>query len=182
MHVRSSGSASAGVRDRLRLEWEIGLQRLPFFTQRLAVALLGLLVVSLALVGGMAILQGGQQGSDVQLRPQPEAGQPSASTGPELLTPPAPVQGVAGGGGTGQGGGERTSVPVGARSPSSSAGQAGSGAGPGPTTRPAPGGAGQQAPPTTTAPPTSTPTSDEPTTTDGGILGPLPPVLSTLLN
>src|SRR6266540_380519 len=118
MHARSSGSASAGVRDRLRLEWEIGLQRLPFFTQRLAVALLGLLVVSLALVGGMAILQGS---------------------------------------------GERTSVPVGARSPSSSAGQAGSGAGPGPTTRPAPGGAGQQAPPTTTAPPTSTPTSDEPT-------------------
>src|SRR6266545_331825 len=117
MHARSSGSASAGVRDRLRLEWEIGLQRLPFFTQRLAVALLGLLVVSLALVGGMAILQGGQQGSDVQLRPQP-----------------------------------------------------------------APGGAGQKAPPTTTAPPTSTPTSDEPTTTDGGILGPLPPVLSTLLN
>lgn len=182
MHARSSGSASAGVRDRLRLEWEIGLQRLPFFTQRLAVALLGLLVVSLALVGGMAILQGGQQGSDVQLRPQPEAGQPSASTRPELLTPPAPVQGVAGGGGTGQGSGERTSVLVGARSPSSSAGQAGSGAGPGPTTRPAPGGAGQQAPPTTTAPPTSTPTSDEPTTTDGGILGPLPPVLSTLLN
>jgi hypothetical protein len=32
------------------------------------VALLGLLVVSLALVGGMVILWGGQQGSDVQLR------------------------------------------------------------------------------------------------------------------
>ena len=61
MHARSSGSASAGVRGRLRLEWEVGLQRLPFFTQRLAVALLGLLVVSLALVGGMVILWGGNR-------------------------------------------------------------------------------------------------------------------------
>src|SRR6266511_4325055 len=112
MHARSSGSASAGVRDRLRLEWEIGLQRLPFFTQRLAVALLGLLVVSLALVGGMAILQGGQQGSDVQLRPQPEGGQASEPPGPEQLTTPAPVESGAWSGGTGKGSGESTSVPV----------------------------------------------------------------------
>lgn len=177
MHARSSGSASPGVRDRLRLEWEVGLQRLPFFTQRLAVALLGLLVVSLALVGGMVILWGGQQGSDVQLRPPPGAGQPGGPSRPEPFGPPAPAHGVAGVDASGDGGGQDgMQSPAGAReAPSTTSGRS---AGSGSTRRPAPPVQGGQAPPTTA------PTTVEPTTTDGGVLGPLPlpPVLSTLLN
>lgn len=180
MHARSSGSASPGVRDRLRLEWEVGLQRLPFFTQRLAVALLGLLVVSLALVGGMVILWGGQQGSEVQLQPPPEAGQPGGRSSLEPLGPPTPVHGVGGEAANdpGGGGGDGTQAPVGAREASSSTGDRSARSGS--TRRSGPAG---QAPPTTTAPTTTAPTR-EPTTTDGGVLGPLPlpPVLSTLLS
>ena len=185
MHARSSGSASPGVRDRLRLEWEVGLQRLPFFTQRLAVVLLGLLVVSLALIGGMAILWGGQQGSDLQLRPPPGAGRPSGPSGPEPLGPEAPAQGVAGDaasrdGGGRDGGQDGMQSLVGAREASSTT--SGLSAGPGSTQRPAPAAPGGQAPPTT-APTTTTPTTEEPPPTDGGVLGPLPlpTVLSTLL-
>jgi len=43
---------------RLRLDWEIGLHRLPFFTQKVAVMLLGALVASLALLGGVVSLVG----------------------------------------------------------------------------------------------------------------------------
>jgi hypothetical protein len=196
MHARSSGTASPGLRNRLKLEWEVGLQRLPFFTQRLAVGLLGLLVVSLALVGGMVILWGGQQGSDVQLRPPPEAGQVSGPGQSGVVEPPAPVGGVAGhGGGPGVEAGARggegqavaggdagaTQAPVAARAPSP------------PTTTGAPGGqgegraagrTGQQVPSTTTGEAGGAPTTDAPTTsTDDRLLGPLPlpPVLTTLL-
>lgn len=183
------------MRDRLKLEWEVGLQRLPFFTQRLAVGLLGLLVVSLALVGGMVILWGGQQGSDVQLRPPPEAGQPNGPSRPGLVDPPAPVGGAAGHGDgpgveTGARGGEQveagdaaaTQAPVAARVPAPpTTTMAGAASGQAP---PRSASAGQQAQSTTTATPGGTPTTEPSTTTDdGGLLGPLPlpPVLTTLL-
>ncbi|HKQ00759.1 MAG TPA: hypothetical protein VJ735_10560, partial [Actinomycetes bacterium] len=44
--------------DRLPLHWEAGLRRLPFFTQRTAVLLLGVLVAALAMVGGVVALVG----------------------------------------------------------------------------------------------------------------------------
>ena len=40
--------------EQFKLDWEAGLRRLPFFTQRTAVALLGVLVATLALLGGLA--------------------------------------------------------------------------------------------------------------------------------
>jgi hypothetical protein len=43
---------------KLRLDWEIGLHRLPFFTQKVAVMLLAALVASLALLGGVVTLIG----------------------------------------------------------------------------------------------------------------------------
>ncbi|MET0227172.1 MAG: hypothetical protein ABW234_00470, partial [Actinomycetes bacterium] len=43
---------------RLPLYWEAGLRRLPFFTQRTAVLLLGVLVAALAMVGGVVALVG----------------------------------------------------------------------------------------------------------------------------
>jgi len=42
--------------DELRLDWEAGLHRLPFFTQRTAVVLLGILVATLALLGGLTAI------------------------------------------------------------------------------------------------------------------------------
>ncbi len=162
MRARSRRSAGAGMWDTFKLEWEIGLQRLPFFTQRLAVALLGLLLVSLALVGAMMILWGGPQSSDLPLRPPPEARQPA---GPPSggIEPPGPPQ-VRGGGG----------VPAGARSSTSSSSSSTSstmrrGA---TTTRGATAGAG-----------TTTTTAPKPTS-DGDDLVPrltVPPVLTTLL-
>src|SRR5918993_967419 len=44
--------------DRLLLHWEAGLRRLPFFTQRTALLLLGVLVATLAMVGGVVMLVG----------------------------------------------------------------------------------------------------------------------------
>src|SRR6266536_2434826 len=140
------------VWDKLRLEWEVGLQRLPFFTQRLAVALVGLLVVSLALVGGMMVLWGGQ-GPELQLRPPPEA-QPPA--GPTVPGAPAPS-------GTQPGGGAQ--APAGVQSSTSSPSEDHPGAAPGATTPTS----------TTRAAPTTT-------TGTGGLGPlPVPPVLSTLL-
>src|SRR6266540_1577285 len=42
--------------EQFKLDWEQGLHRLPFFTQRTAVALLGVLVATLALLGGLATI------------------------------------------------------------------------------------------------------------------------------
>ena len=42
----------------LRLDWQRGLRHLPFFTQRTAVLLLGVLVATLALLGGVVALVG----------------------------------------------------------------------------------------------------------------------------
>ena len=47
--------AVRGALRRLRMDWEAGLGRLPFFTQRTAVLLLGVLVATLAMLGGAAV-------------------------------------------------------------------------------------------------------------------------------
>jgi hypothetical protein len=60
----------------LKLDWEIGLHRLPFFTQKAAVLLVGVLVTTLALIGGLATIGGG-------LRPGPEPA-------PTVEQPPRP--------------------------------------------------------------------------------------------
>jgi hypothetical protein len=43
---------------RLELGWRAGLRRLPFFTQRTAVLLVGVLVAALAMLGGAVALVG----------------------------------------------------------------------------------------------------------------------------
>jgi hypothetical protein len=59
------------VWERLWLGWQDGLRVLPFFTQRTAVLLLGVLVATLALLGGVVAL----------------VGWPGAATGPTRLVP-----------------------------------------------------------------------------------------------
>jgi hypothetical protein len=68
---------------RLRLDWEMGLHRLPFFTQKVAVMLLGALVATLALLGGVASLVGppGADGPD-HLVPGSTGGSPPVTTRP----------------------------------------------------------------------------------------------------
>ena len=65
---------------RLELGWRTSLRRLPFFTQRTAVLLVGVLVVSLAMVGGVVALVGwpGANGP-THLVPGERAGQLSES-------------------------------------------------------------------------------------------------------
>jgi hypothetical protein len=91
---------------RLRLDWEIALHRLPFFTQKVAVMLLGALVASLALLGGVVALVGppGADGPDQLV--------PGDTGGPPATTRPAPAQpGRQGAGAT------TTSAPAGAPAP-----------------------------------------------------------------
>jgi hypothetical protein len=91
MHERSNRPASSRLWDAFRLQWQIGLQRLPYFTQRLAVALFGVLVVSVSLVGVLAVLWGGPQRSELPLRPPPRAGDPAgAPPGGDPARPPLP--------------------------------------------------------------------------------------------
>jgi hypothetical protein len=77
---------------RLRLDWEIGLHRLPFFTQKVAVMLLGVLVATLALLGGLATLVGppGTDGPDHLApggTPRPPAAPPITTAGQGGLPP-----------------------------------------------------------------------------------------------
>jgi hypothetical protein len=174
MHARSIRSATSRLLDTFRLEWQIGLQRLPFFTQRLAVALLGLLVVSVALVGVMAVLWGGSQRSELPLRPPPQVGDPAGAPPDGAPGSPPPP---AGGGGQ---------VPASARATTSSGSRPGAGPAPGSSTT-----AGPQrraaAPGTTSAgkdaSSTSTTTSvpPDPGGDDRAPRLTVPPVLTTLL-
>jgi hypothetical protein len=136
---------------RLRLDWEMGLHRLPFFTQKVVVMLLGVLVATLALLGGLATLVG-----------------PPGADGPDHLVPgstprpPAPSRPVPGqaGGGIETTGGQRATggatAPAGgpardlAGAPAAGRGRAVA------TPRPGAGGGTPAAPPTTTAPTTTT--------------------------
>jgi hypothetical protein len=131
---------------RLRLDWEMGLHRLPFFTQKVAVMLLGALVATLALLGGVASLVGppGADGPD-HLVPGSTGGSPPVTT--------RPAPGQAGGQGAAAGGatapaGDPAKVPAGAPA---------SGHTPHGPEAPARAGGGTAAvPPTTTAPTTTT--------------------------
>ena len=78
-------------------DWEAGLRRLPFFTQRTAVLLLGVLVATLALLGGVVALVGwpGANGPN-RLVPGEQAGRapvsrpgPGAPAAPGARTPEA---------------------------------------------------------------------------------------------
>jgi hypothetical protein len=81
---------------RLRVDWEAGLGRLPFFTQRTAVLLLGVLVATLAMLGGVVALVGWPgAGGPTQLVPGERAGRAPASR-PAPGDGPAPGAGVAG--------------------------------------------------------------------------------------
>ncbi len=164
MRARSKPSARSGIWDTARLEWRIGLQRLPFFTQRLAVGLLGLLVVSLALVGAMAIISGGPQSSDLPLRPPPEGRYPVDRPSGDGTGPPHPPPVRAGG-----------QVPASARS--SAASSFGSTSTTSRSTRStssvAPASSAARRSTTSAAPPTSGDDPEPPLT--------VPPVLTTLL-
>ena len=81
--------AVRGALRRLRVDWEAGLGRLPFFTQRTAVLLLGVLVATLAMLGGVVALVGWPgAGGPTHLVPGERAGRAPASR-------PAPGNGPA---------------------------------------------------------------------------------------
>ena len=155
--------------DTLKLEWAIGLQRLPFFTQRFAVALLGLLVVSLALVGAMMILWGGPQSSELPLRPPPEAQHPAGpptGSGPQPPGAPREQAGAA--------------VPASARSTASVT--SGSGSGPSSSSTSSTARRSRAAAGSATAAGSTTTTTLAPTTTrDDQPELTVPPVLTSLL-
>jgi hypothetical protein len=169
MRARSGRSAGSGMWDTLKLEWEVGLRRLPFFTQRLAVALVGLLVVSLALVGAMAILWGGPQSSNRPLSPPPEARYPTQTTVTGGIDAPRPPQ-VRGGAEVPASARSSTSLGSSTSSTSTSSGAGSSGA------------ERRQAAAPGTTPPSGTSTTTPPTT-QGDLISELtvPPVLTTLL-
>jgi eukaryotic-like serine/threonine-protein kinase len=147
------------VWDWLRVDWEAGLARLPFFTQRTAVLLLSVLVATLAMLGGVVALVGWPgAGGPTRLVPGERAGQAPASrpepgNGPAPVPPPRPPRPPAG----------RRPVarPPGAQG---SGGVAGAGAG---------------------GPPAAPPTTSPPTTAPQGPLDPVEeligPVVSTLV-
>jgi hypothetical protein len=191
-----------GALDRLLLHWEAELRRLPFFTQRTAVVLLGVLVATLAMLGGVVALVGwpGAAGP-THLVPGERAGQaPESRPEPGDRPAPGPLgagvrSGADAGGATAaspspadQAGGTRSggtiSQPEGSRKAASGAQGSGGAAGAGAGGPPA-------APPTTSPVATSRPRTSPPatslptTTTPPGPLDPvdelLGPVVSTLL-
>jgi len=148
---------------RLRLDWEIGLHRLPFFTQKVAVMLLGALVASLALLGGVVSLVG-PPGADGPTHLVPGGTGRSPAT-----TRPAPGQGG------GQGAGGAATAPVGAPAPVPAGAPASGHAPAGPQATPGVGGGTAAAPPTTAASSTTTTTNDQ-----GGL--PLEDVVSSVVS
>jgi hypothetical protein len=158
----------------LRVDWEAGLGRLPFFTQRTAVLLLGVLVATLAMLGGVVALVGWPgAGGPTHLVPGERAGRSPASR-PAPDDGPAPGAGAAGADRSGADAGGATAAPP------SPAPDAGGGAATGAQGSGGAAGAGAGGPPA--APPT---TSPPPATTSPGPLDPveelLGPVVDTLL-
>jgi hypothetical protein len=151
----------------LRLSWRVGLRHLPFFTQRTAVLLVGVLVATLAMLGGVVALVGWPgAGGPTHLVPGERADRAPESR--PASGPAAP--------GAARGAGDRSGADAGgaaAASPSPTGGSAAGARGSGGAA-----GAGAGGPPA--APPTTSP----PTTTQGpsdpvdDLLG---PVVSTLL-
>jgi hypothetical protein len=176
------------------LGWRAGLLRLPFFTQRTAVLLVGVLVAALAMFGGLVALVGlpGANGP-THLVPGESAGQlPESRPGPGTAAPGGPEAGARSGADAG-GAAAASPSPVGADRPAASgagadrvdhgqqqppggaAGARGSGGGAA--------GAGAGGPPA--APPTNPASSTTTTTVPPGALDPvqelLGPVVSTLV-
>lgn len=153
---------------RLRLDWEVGLHRLPFFTQKVAVMLLGALVASLALLGGVVSLVGppGADGPD-QLVPGDAGGSPATTR-----AAPAHSGGQDAGG---QGAGGATApAPVGAPAPVPAGRASPPGRAPAdPRAVPGAGGGTPAAPPSTAA---------TTTTTGQGGLPPLEDVVSSVVS
>jgi hypothetical protein len=184
--------------DRLPLYWEAGLRRLPFFTQRTAVLLLGVLVAALAMVGGVVALVGwpgangpahlvpGERAGQAPVsRPAPGGGPAPGSSGAGVRSgadaggataaPPSPAD-AARSAPTGGVGADRAATGTSGTTRAQAPGATGSGAqGSGGAA-----GAGAGGPPA--APPTTSPPT---TTTPQGPLDPvdelLGPVISTLL-
>ena len=178
---------------RMELGWRASLRRLPFFTQRTAVLLVGVLVASLAMLGGVVALVGwpGANGP-THLVPGERAVQlPESRPGPGAAAPGGPEAGD-------RSGADADGAAAASPSPAGAArnGPAG-GAGAGPAARGThPGGsatgargsggaagAGAGGPPA--APPTTPAASTTTTTVPPGPLDPvddlLGPVVSTLL-
>jgi hypothetical protein len=190
--------AVRGALRRLRVDWEAGLRRLPFFTQRTAVLLLGVLVATLAMLGGVVALVGWPgAGGPTRLVPGERAGQAPASR-PEPGNGPAP-------GARAPGDGDRSGADAGgatAASPSPAADPGGTaaarsvpagvaevdraagGTAPGGTS-PGAQGSGGAAGAGAGGPPAAPPTTSPPATTPPGPLDPveelLGPVVSTLV-
>jgi hypothetical protein len=145
---------------RLRLDWEVGLHRLPFFTQKVAVMLLGALVASLALLGGAVSLVG-----------------PPGAGGPDRLVPggnggsPATTRPATGRAGGQSAGGDITApVPAPVGAPASGRAPAG------PHAAPVAAGGTPAAPPTTAA------SSTTATTAGQGGLPPVEDVVSSVVS
>jgi hypothetical protein len=173
---------------KLRLDWRVGLLRLPFFTQKTAVLLVGVLVATLALLGGVVALigspwsagpthlvPGGQAGEQPSPRPATgdrasgPAGAAAGPAAPSAAPVPAAAAGPAadarvGGGREAAGSQEPGGTATGAQG---SGGAAGAGAG------------GPPAAPPTTSP--STPTTTAPQDPLDPVDDLLGPVVSTLL-
>ena len=162
---------------RLELGWRASLRRLPFFTQRTAVLLVGVLVVSLAMLGGVIALVGwpGANGP-THLVPGEQAGRrPESRPGPGPAAPGGPEAGDRSGADAGGAAAASPSPARGTQPPGgSAAGARGSGGAAGA------GGGGAPAPPPTTPPPSTTTTTIPPGPLDpvDDLLG---PVVSTLL-
>ena len=175
---------------RLELGCAAGLRRLPFFTQRTAVLLVGVLVAALAMLGGVVALVGWPGASGpAHLVPGERAGQRLESRpGPGTAAPGGPETGDRSGADAG-GAAAASPSSVGAARSAPAAGRAAR------VTQP-PGdraagargsggaaGAGAGGPPA--APPTTSPSATTTTTVPPGPLDPvddlLGPVVSTLL-
>jgi hypothetical protein len=168
----------------LRLSWRVGLRHLPFFTQRTAVLLVGVLVATLAMLGGVVALVGwpGANGPNHLVPGERADRAPESRPAPGSAAP-----------GARPGAGDRSGADAGgatAASPSPAvAARPGSAGGAGPARAAQPGGAvtgargsggaagaGAGGPPA--APPTTTTTTQDPPDPVDDLLG---PVVSTLL-
>jgi hypothetical protein len=157
--------------EQFKLDWEMGLHRLPFFTQRTAVALLGVLVATLALLGGLATI--------VRPPDRQSGGAPGELGGPTTTAAvPATGGGSPGAGQPGAGGPAAAELGGAGAAPAAPAapgrGTPGSPVAAPVTTSPGGGGA---APATTRA---AAPAPTTTTTTGGGGGGGLPPVTVTV--
>jgi hypothetical protein len=80
---------------RLRRRWQAGLRQLPFFTQRTAVLLVGVLVATLALLGGVVALVGWPGGTEGSGGTKGSGGAAGAGAGGPSAAPPTTTTTIA---------------------------------------------------------------------------------------